>query len=68
MNNVIDMARYRQMATPVQQDTWPKRVHKARKRADRLDKLIEGAIYVTTIVLAALSWWALTVAAFVFGG
>lgn len=39
MNNVIDMNRYRQMATPVQQEPWPKRVHKARKRADRLEVL-----------------------------
>ncbi|MCB1718756.1 MAG: hypothetical protein KDK05_26770 [Candidatus Competibacteraceae bacterium] len=66
MSNIIYLPQ-RQMATP-KQEPWPKRVHRQRKRADRLDRLIEGAIYVAGVMLAALSWWALTVAAFVFGG
>ncbi|MCB1717546.1 MAG: hypothetical protein KDK05_20675 [Candidatus Competibacteraceae bacterium] len=65
MSNIISFPSKR-MATP--RETWPKRVHRQRKRADRLDRLIEGAIYVAGVMLAALSWWALTVAAFVFGG
>lgn len=64
MNNVIDMNRYRQMATPVQQDTWPKRVYRQRKRAD----LLETITTITSILFALGCVWLGAVLVMSLGG